>query len=399
METVKRHYLAVRAPLGEDGGELRAKVLADLPAVEAISAGWDALAVANSQPYCAPQWMLAWWRYAAPKNAALRVVAVLDGPRLVAVAPMFCERDALNLTRYRMLGAGTSLGGQPVAAPGLEAVAAVTIARALIEAHPRPDIVGFDGVSSSSAWPTLLRDGWPGRRRPWLHSERTMPAPLLHLHGRTYGEWLASRSRNFRQQLSRRRRGLERQGAVFRLAITPDELERDLESFAVLHYQRWQHRGGSGVLNPPVERMLREVSANLAAAGRLRLWSLEVGGRCISSQLFVGAGGELSYWLGGFDPRWAAHQPALQVLVRALEHAWESGDHRVHLGAGGQHYKYRLADGEEAVEWSVLVPPGPRHLVARARLAPRHVWRAALARVPTPVKARVKRRLGRPVSE
>ena len=77
----------------------------------------------------------------------------------------------------------------------------------------------------------------------------------------------------------------------------------------------------------------------------------------------------MSYWLGGFDPAWARYHPGIQVLVGSVEHAWATGDHRLDLGGGGQGYKYRLADGEETLQWVDLVPGGPRSAPVRTLLA------------------------------
>jgi hypothetical protein len=60
-------------------------------------------------------------------------------------------------------------------------------------------------------------------------------------------------------------------------------------------------RGGSGVLSRRVERMLEAASVDLVTDLRLRLWTLELSGTTISAQIFLAGGGEVSYWLGGFD--------------------------------------------------------------------------------------------------
>jgi hypothetical protein len=60
------------------------------------------------------------------------------------------------------------------------------------------------------------------------------------------------------------------------------------------------------------------------------------------------------------------------------------------LGPGSQEWKYRLADGEDAVESLTLVPPGAMSLPARARLGAGALRRALSERVPPKVKARVK---------
>jgi CelD/BcsL family acetyltransferase involved in cellulose biosynthesis len=376
---------------------VRAEVIEDPAAAAELAPSWDEVAVAAGAPFAAPAWCLAWWRHVAPAGASLALVAVRDGAELCAIAPLYARRSRNGVTTYRFLGTGTSLRGTPVATPGTEPAAAAAIAEALAARARHVDVLAFDGVPTSDPWPGLLREAWPGRL-PWTHRVRSMPAPTLVLEGTTYEEWLSSRSRNFRSQLGRRRRQLERAGASVRLASDPHEVEAALVAFASLHHGRWADRGGSGVLDQRVERMLRDVAAALAPQGRFRAWVLEVDATPVSCQLLVAAGGELAYWLGGFDEAWAQQQPSLQTLVAAAEHAWAVGDRRLDLGAGGQSYKYRLADGEDALEWRVLVPSGRRQLPALATMAPRHGTRAVVERLPQDLKDRVKRRLGRPVS-
>jgi len=90
--------------------------------------------------------------------------------------------------------------------------------------------------------------------------------------------------------------------------------------------------------------------------GRFRLLSIDVDGVSISAHLFVRAGGTNAYWLGGFDDRFAACRPAIQVLAAAVEEGIERGDDCLELGPGGQDYKYRLADSEEGLQWVTLTP-------------------------------------------
>src|SRR5207237_381865 len=79
---------------------------------------------ASRRPYCAPAWMLAWWRHAAPRRAALRVILVRRGDELLGVAPFFVDRGYGGLARYRFLAAGTSMRVEPLACPGAEGAVA-----------------------------------------------------------------------------------------------------------------------------------------------------------------------------------------------------------------------------------------------------------------------------------
>jgi CelD/BcsL family acetyltransferase involved in cellulose biosynthesis len=182
---------------------------------------------------------------------------------------------------------------------------------------------------------------------------------------------MTTKSPNFRQQMRRDRRRLDRRGAVFRMA-TVNELDRDLRYFAQLHYGRWDSRGGSDVLDHRIEAMLRSAARELLLSDRFRLWSLDIDGETISSHAFMEAGGELAYWLGGFDPSWASYKPSLQVILAAIEHAWQTGARRLDLGDGGETYKYRFAEQEDTLQRVILVPPGLKRPLIRARFAAGH---------------------------
>lgn len=347
------------------GGE----VIDALEDAERIADEWDALAVSRAHPFCAPAWMLSWWKHAAPSGSALRIILVRDADELLGIAPLYAEGEA-GLVRYRVLGSEASSQTEPLSKPGAERVVARAIGDTLSSITPRPDVLTLKGVRVDSPWPVLLREAWGRGVAPSLHRTSSMPCPTLVLRGRTYEEWFASIDSHVRRELRRRRRRLEERGAVFRLADSPEAAIEGLRAFAALHYARWRWRGGSGVLDPRIERMLAEVAHRLARERRVRVWSIEVDGQTISAQVFLGAGGELSYWLGGFDDAWGAYGPSIQAVRAAIEHAWACGDVRINFGPGGQDYKYSFADGEEALHSADIVPKTIRYPLTTLRLLP-----------------------------
>jgi CelD/BcsL family acetyltransferase involved in cellulose biosynthesis len=328
------------------------------------------VAVAAAAPYSAPAWALAWWRHAAPDDALLRVVAVWEGDELVGLGPFF----AAARREWGLLASTASAGVEPLALPGREDDVAPVLAEELARAGARS--LRFRGLGHDSGWLRRLAGRWPDEA-PWLQVELAVPAPSVALEG-SFAEWLPSLNPKFRKNMRRLARRLEEQGAVYRLADA-ESAEEDLRSFFRLHEARWAGRGGSGVLNAGVERMLQEAARELVPAQRLRIWSLDVEGRTIASELFVAAGGRVSSWLGGFDDAWAAQEPSKHLILRELEHAFERGDRRADLGPGEQEFKYRFADGEELVEWAVLVPRGPGYAATRLRLVPGQARRSAAA--------------------
>jgi CelD/BcsL family acetyltransferase involved in cellulose biosynthesis len=365
---------------------LAGHLITDVAELEAYRKEWDALAVAAGRPYSTPAWMLAWWHNIRPDGARLRALAALEDGHLVAVAPFWVGAGSAD---YRLLAGGLGVGTEPLARTGLEREVATMFAGMLGRANPRPRTVILEQVWTDPPWAEWLVQAWPSTARPWLYSAWTLPAPSLSIEGRDYDTWLLSKSRHFRQRVRRFRRRLLEAGAKFRIA-GENELESDLRAFSRLHRQRWNSRGGSDALTRGVEPMLLEVGHALLHQGRFRLFSIELDGRVISAHLFIAAGPELSYWLGGFDEAWAEYSPALQSILHAVEDGIARGERRLDLGPGPQDYKYRLADGEQIVRSVTLAPKGARYPLTRLRTAPNQLRWGVSRRLTPETKRRLK---------
>lgn len=372
---------------------LRGELIEDLPRLEQLRPAWDALAVVAGRPYCAPAWMLAWWRHAAPPGARLCVAAAWQSDALAGLAPLWGQRRA-GAQWLRALAAPVAHRTDPLARPGEEPAVAPVLARVLAAAEPAPDAVSLEGLGPGSPWPALLAAGWPGVQRPKLRAEREVPAPQVTLGRGGYDAWFARKSSNFRGQVRRLRRKTEAAGARFVCIGKGDDFAPALRDLTRLHHARWDRRGGSGALDERVEAMLLAAARELAPKGRLWIWTIEVGGRSVSSHLFVAAGDQVVYWLGGHDDEWSAHKPGIQALVAAVEDAFGRGAARLDLGPGDQPYKYRLADADDKLEWLTLVPPGPHALVWMA-LAARRARLEATRRLTAEQRRRAARLLRR----
>ena len=362
---------------------MRGELVEDLARLEELRDAWDDLALATASPYSAPGWLLAWLRHAAPPDARLQVVAAHDGAELAGLAPFFSTEGEL-----RLLAARASAGVQPLARAGREHEFAAVVAQTL--RGQAATLVRLEGVPARAGWPAALAQAWPGAR-PWLHDERTVLAPRIDVAGRSFDEWLATLSPKFRKNMRRLGRRLEEQGATYRLATEPGEIVQDVESFVALHHARWAARGGSGVVDEGIERMLREAAPELAPTRRIRLRSIDVEGRTIACELFVAAGGLVSSWLGGFDDSWAALEPSKQLILKEVEHAFERGETAIDLGPGEQDFKDRFADGRELLEWTVLVPRGRGYGATRLRVLRGDLRRAASQRLGPRSKQALKR--------
>jgi CelD/BcsL family acetyltransferase involved in cellulose biosynthesis len=384
------------APARQLGPAVEAAVLETPEELREVEAGWDRLAEQVARPFSAPAWLLAWWRNAARQDDLLRVVAVHDGGQLVGLAPfVVCPRRA-GFAEYHTLGAGVAHRLAILSAPGREREVAERIAHALARARPRPTSVRVEAVDADAHWAAMMRSAWPGRLRPWLREDGRLSAPIVTLAGQTYEEWLKGKSKNFRDQLRRGRRNLEKRGATVRMAGTAEEAERAVRELVRLHLGRWDERGGSSALGYGIEAMLLDAARALVPSARMRIWSIELDGSAIASQLCLAAGGEVVYWNGGFDPKASDLKPGFLALAAAVEDGFARGERRFDLGGGAQPYKLRLADGDHPIAWRTLFPRGARYPLTRLQVAPRHTRervRATAQRLDPETRRRIKRLL------
>lgn len=348
---------------------LDAELISDPSRLEGLAAAWDELAVASASPFSTPAWMLGAWRHLTPSSAQLRAVAVRDGGRLVALAPLYADYTRRARVDYRLLGDAAPRAG-PIAAPGREWEAGRAVAAALAQAEPRPDVVAFEGTQLGSLWPVALSQQWPGAVRPLLRQYLVKASPVISLVGGSFDAWLSDKSSNFRSEIRRLRRRIADAGGKVR-ASTPATLADDIAALMRLHASRWSGKGHSSIVEQQAElaAMFAEVGAAQLGDGRFRLLLLELDGEPISAQLFAAAGGEVVYLNGGWDERHERLKPAQMCIVAAVEDAFARGEQRFDLGPGEQHYKRRLADGNDPVAWTMLVVPRPRMPLTLARVS------------------------------
>jgi hypothetical protein len=144
--------------------------------------------------------------------------------------------------------------------------------------------------------------------------------------------------------------------------------------------------------------MLAQASGDLGS-DRLQVWTAEVDSDVVAAALFVRAGQEVHFWLGGFDEAWASLSLSVLLLVEAVQHAAETGCSRVSFGPGAQPYKYRLATGDERLDWIDVLPVGRRYPYVRLVQLPQRAYRVAARRTPPKIKERIRSLAGRDLEQ
>jgi CelD/BcsL family acetyltransferase involved in cellulose biosynthesis len=362
-------------------------VFDDAQALEPHLPAWDALAMEAGRPFCAPGWMLSWWREARTGDSRLRVILVFDEDGLVGVGPFFAQ-VAFGLAEMRLLGAGFSHRIGPLARAGREELVIDSLAQALSEVKPNLASVVFEGIDRDDPWPDAIAAKWPSRKPARTRTDAVMDAPVIELNA-AYEEWMERRSRRFRKEGRRVARRLEEEGVRGRLTFD----EAAIDSLLNLHYARWDQRGGSNV-GETARAVIAGAARDLPGDGRLAVAVLEAPSGPIAAELVLCAGRTAAFWGGGFRPEWAQHAPGTQTMLLALRTLSEQDVQLVDLGGGAHDYKQRLADANRPIAWRTVFPRGALYPLIRARLAPKHASQAARAlarRLPAAPRDRLTR--------
>jgi CelD/BcsL family acetyltransferase involved in cellulose biosynthesis len=255
---------------------------------------------------------------------------------LAAVLPLYAWRDRLpRVLRFLGHGPGDELG--PVHAQGEHAVAARSL-RAALDALDW-DVFFGEQLLGDEGWPELL-DGVAWRREA---------SPSLRLPA-TWDEYLAERSSNFREQLRRRRAGLEREGTVATRLADEATLDRDLDALFALHRARW----GSTATDFGDIPFHRELAREALGRGWLRLWVLEVDERAVALWHGFHVGSVTSYYQAGRDPSFERQSVGFVLMAHTIRAAIAEGAAEYRFGRGDEAFKARFATGDPGLDTVVL---------------------------------------------
>jgi len=311
--------------------------------LEEVAPELSVLAEASGNVFATPEWLSAWWTHFGDDQEA-RFHTVRDDGRLVALLPLVLWRRAPRVLRFAGHGPSDVMG--PVCAPEDRLVAAAALERVLQEADW--DVLLAERLASSDLLPPSLRERL-------LQAE---PSPVLHIEGRSWDDYLASKSPNFRQQARRRERKLAKEHEIsFRLADDPDRLDADLEDLFLLHNLRWQ--GYSGALLERRAAFHRDFAHRALERGWLRLWLLEVNRRTVAAVYGLRFGGRELFYQAGRDPDYDRLAVGFVLIVHSVREAFNEGLDAYDFLRGGEGYKERFTDADDTVVETWAAGRGP----------------------------------------
>ena len=357
------------------------EILRDRAAIDLVADDWRALAEARSNAFLTPEWF--WAAIEAVPGAEPRVAVRRDADGGIGgVLPLVASGRG---ARRHLEFAGASFGDvfHPLDRDDERDFAAAALAQLLSEDGGRAAV--FEKVDDSSGWVGAAA-GAVGAAV--TESGPAQPLPEVDLAGLDWEAYMATRSRNMRSQLGRRRRKLERDHEVVYRASDAQHLEGDLNTLVELHLGRWAARGGSGALNDTSIAFHRRFSLAALERGWLRLWIVEIDGAPAAAWYGWKIGDRYAYYLAGFDERYSDSSLGMLTLAHTIEAAIADGATTYEMLLGDEEFKLRFADDAREVR-SAIVSPG-FHPLRVGKILEQGARRAA-DRLPPETRARVKR--------
>lgn len=286
---------------------------------------WRQLDAACDNYFLSWDWLATWWRHHG-RARALHIITVRRHGRLIGALPLY--RTVRGPGRMvRLVGAGPSDELGPLCRPEDRAVVRSAIRAAL----QRLD------------WNLLLvEDLAPGEEDlvPEASLLRVRSSPVLRFGPGGWDAYLATKSRNFRAQVKRKRQSLERAHALeITLVEEPQDLPAQLDVLFRLHALRWPT--GSDFLR--AETFHRAAAASALVRHRLRLWIMTLDGRPAAALYGFRCGAVESFYQSGRDPAFERLSVGFTMLTHVMADAAASGVSEYRLLRGEETYKSRFA--------------------------------------------------------
>jgi CelD/BcsL family acetyltransferase involved in cellulose biosynthesis len=341
-----------------------AEVLRERVPDDSLADAWRQLAEARENPFLTPEWYTAWLAGNEDEEPFALIWRVEGEVR--GVLPL------VRVGRGTLRFAGARRGDWFTPACRVEDEAAMASACAELLGRERGGWqLRLDRVDSESAWPQALWAADAARAVAPSQPRRADVLPYIAFEQGGFEAYLAGRSRNFRSQLGRRRRKLEREhGLEFRMTEDPARLDADFDTFLSLHDERWEDRGGSSSDSEAARRFQREFARAALERGWLRLWTAEADGEPRAAWYGWRLGDRYCYSLSGLSKEYERLALGTVLLAHTIEQAAAEGATVYDLMWGDEGYKQRFETARrEAATWVLPRRRHPVRLLVGARTA------------------------------
>jgi CelD/BcsL family acetyltransferase involved in cellulose biosynthesis len=325
-------------------------------ALGSVIGPWRRLAVARGNAFVTPEWYLAALQKIHPGGDPAVVVVREDDGAIRGLMPLL--KDAPGGGTPTASFAGTRFGDlfHPVSREDDEVAVAGAAAPVLASHLGARCELDLGRVDAGARWWRELAGAWPAGMTAVPRPEE--PLPFIELDGSSWEDYLAGRSRQFRNQVGRKMRWLRRDHQVrVRRSVSEEEVPGDFARLFELHEARWRGRDVvSSIAGPLARDFHREFVIQAHQHGWLRLYLLEVDEVAVAGWYGWRVGDRFSYYQAGFDPAWSRHSVGFLLLAETVREAIAEGAAEYDLLLGDEPFKARFATGRRVGRSVLMVP-------------------------------------------
>jgi len=329
-----------------------------------------------AEPFFQPYWFDA-FANSFRGDSPLTLVTARQGARLIGILPLMRARRFFDRVPARTL---TSLAGihscrfDFIVEPDKKIHAAQAAWRALredsswavLEAYNVPTGGAFEAVMAEAARDGFFVDRWPTLFSPYLELPKRGSEPLANC---------PARYRSNRGRFENHRKKLRQRGPLS-FTVTTQFTHEIFERFLSLESAGWKGAHGSAIAcNQTTREFYRRMLPAAAAAGHLRLNTLELGGRAIAMDMGLLTNGRWYFSPKvAYDEQFAKYSPGHALNLFVIADLVNNGVERYDfLGARARHKYIWAGEHREHARCFIFRPSVAgrlRHAVMR-HFAPR----------------------------
>lgn len=319
---------------------MQTEIYTTADAFDMLAGEWNAVLEqsASKTLFLTQEWQKTWWQYLG--DGELRVLAFKEEGKLVGIAPLFFEENALGGVEVALVGCKeVSDYLDFIFAKGHEEACFRGVIDYLKSSEaPAWHTIGLCNIIESSPTLALFKDmlaaaGW----NPVATFEDVCPIVQLPA---TFEEYLARLDGKERRELQRKLRRAS-EDVTITFATDKAVLDKDIDDFLALMKASMVSK--TSFMTPRMERFFKAAAHAMLDAGWLQLSFLEVEGQRAATYLNFVYDDVVLVYNSGLDPQKFSYLSPGQVLVaRLIEKAIQEKRSAFDFLQGNEEYKYKL---------------------------------------------------------
>jgi CelD/BcsL family acetyltransferase involved in cellulose biosynthesis len=294
-------------------------VTSDFQTFKSMKKEWNELAAEFASPFLRHEWFETCLDALYPKGVQPTIFTIRSGGRLRAAAPLISIRRS-GLRQLQVPGA--DIIHEPCGFIYDSEAALTELFHAILQKQTSLTLSRFNVRAQETL--TLRERCSKGGVRIDRCGASSLRVPLK----RTWKEFEASMSSGRRSDLRTYRRRAEQLGKVEFAIVHPEAstLDAHLEELFRIEASGWKGQEGSAILcQPHIRRFYTNYAQSATAAGMLRLFFLNIGGKSVAARMAVEHNKRLWDLRMGYDETFSRCAPGVLLTHETLRYAVDCG--------------------------------------------------------------------------